>query len=77
MLAYGHHFCIEDTDDGHLTQDCGVEAEFDQFSCSSHHDQNLIEGKLGYVERYKRSFKWTSHLFNVLYLGASGVIPPT
>ena len=34
-----------------MTQDCGVEVKFDQSSCSSHHDENLIEGKLGYVEK--------------------------
>ena len=32
-----------------MTQDCGVEVDFDQSSCSSHCDENLIEGKLGYV----------------------------
>ena len=32
-----------------MTQNCGVEVEFDQSSCSSQRDENLIEGKLGYV----------------------------
>ena len=49
MWAYKHHFCTKDVDDGHLTQDCGVEVEFDQSSHSRHHDEKLIEGKLGYV----------------------------
>jgi hypothetical protein len=49
MWAYGHHFHTEYVDDGHITQDCGVEVEFDQSSHASHHDQNLIEGKLGYI----------------------------
>jgi hypothetical protein len=78
MWAYGHHFHTEDVDDGHVTLDYGVEVEFNQSSHASHHDQNLIEGKLGYIgKRYKRSCKWTSHLSNVLFLGASGGIPLT
>ena len=75
MWAYGHHFHIEDIDDGRMTQDCGVEVEFEQSSCASHRNQNTIQGKLGYVERYMRSFKWTSFLSNVLFLGASGETP--
>lgn len=47
MWAYGHHFHTKDVDDGHVTLDCVVEVEFNQYSCVSHHDQNLIEGKLG------------------------------
>ena len=49
MCAYEHHFHIEDVDDGHMTQDCGVEVEFNQSSRASHCDQNLILGKLGYI----------------------------
>ena len=51
MWAYGHHFRIEDVDDGHMTQDCRVEVEFNQFSHVSHRDQNLIRGTLGYVRK--------------------------
>ena len=29
MWAYGHHFRIENADDGHMTQECGVEVEID------------------------------------------------
>ena len=29
IWAYGHHFRTKDVDDGHMTQDCGVEVEFD------------------------------------------------
>jgi hypothetical protein len=47
MWAYGHYFFIEDANDEHLTQYYGVKDEFDQSSCASHHDQNLIEGRLG------------------------------
>ena len=72
MWAYGHHFHTENDDDGHITQYYGVEAEFDQSSRSSHRDQNLVRGTLGYVEIYKRSLKWTSLLFNVLFLCESG-----
>ena len=49
MSAYGNHFHIEDVDDGHVTQDYGVEVEFDQSSCVSHCDENIIERKLGHV----------------------------
>ena len=51
MWEYGHHFHTEDADDGHLTQDYEVEVEFDQSSCVSHRDKNIIGGKLGYVEK--------------------------
>ena len=34
-----------------MTQGCGVEIEFDQYSRSSHRNENLIEGELGYVGR--------------------------
>ena len=50
MWAYGHHFHTENADVGNITQDCGVEVEFDQSSRSSHRDQNLVWGMLGYVE---------------------------
>jgi hypothetical protein len=43
MWAYGHHFCTKYADEGHITQDCGVEVEFDQSSRASHRDENLIE----------------------------------
>ena len=49
MWAYGHNFHIDDSDDIHLTQDCGMEVKFDQSSRVNHRDRNLIEGKLGYV----------------------------
>ena len=41
MWAYGHDFCTENVDDGNMTQDCGVEVEFDQSIQSSHRDQQL------------------------------------
>ena len=50
MWAYGHHFCTKNADDGHMTQECGVEVEFDQSSRASHCDQNLVRGTLGYVK---------------------------
>jgi hypothetical protein len=49
MWEYVHHFHIEYVDDGHITQDCGVEVEFDQYVCANHRDQNLIEEKLSYI----------------------------
>jgi hypothetical protein len=49
MWEYEHHFCTKNVDDEYITQDCRVEVEFDQSSHASHHDQNLIEGKLGYI----------------------------
>ena len=51
MWAYGHHFRIENANAGNITQDCGVEVEFDQSSRSSHRDQNLVRGTLGYVRK--------------------------
>ena len=49
MWAYGHHFHPEDVDDVHMTQDCGVEVKFKQYSFASQCVQNLIWGTLGYV----------------------------
>jgi hypothetical protein len=49
MWEYGYHFQIEDVDDENATLDYGVEIEFNQYSHASHHDQNLIEGMLGYI----------------------------
>jgi hypothetical protein len=49
MWAYGHPFHIEYVDEGHITQDCGVEVMFDQSSHASHHNKNLIEGKSSYI----------------------------
>ena len=54
MWGYIHHFLIENVDDGHLTQDCGAEVEFNQSSRSSHRDENLIEEKLGYVGKIQK-----------------------
>ena len=51
MWAYGHHIHTENADDGHMTQDCGVDVKFFQSSRSSHHDQNLVRGMLGYIEQ--------------------------
>ena len=51
MWAHGHHFRTENVDDGYITQYCGVEVKFDQSSRASHHGQNLIEGKLGYIRK--------------------------
>ena len=53
MWAYEHHFRIEDVDDGHLTQDIGVEVKLDQSGHSSNRDENLLEGKLGYIGKIK------------------------
>jgi hypothetical protein len=49
MSAYGQHFFTEYVDEGNITQDCGVEVEFYHSGSASHHDENLIEGKLGYI----------------------------
>jgi hypothetical protein len=54
MWAYGHHFSTDYADDGHISQDCGVEVEFDQSSCASLCNENLIEGKLGYIEKIQK-----------------------
>jgi hypothetical protein len=47
MQALGNHFRIKYVDEGHIRKYCGVEVEFDQSSRDSHHDENLIEGKIG------------------------------
>ena len=57
MWAYRHHFPTENAHDGHLTHDCGVEVEFDQSSHSSHHDEHLIEGKLGNVRKIEETMQ--------------------
>ena len=49
MWVYGHYFYMKDSDDGCMTQDCGVEVELDQYSRTSHRDQNLMQGTLGYI----------------------------
>ena len=51
MWAYGHHFHTENADARNITQDYGVEVNFDQSSRSSHLDQKLVQGTLGYVEK--------------------------
>jgi hypothetical protein len=54
MWTYGHHFHTKYVDDGHNTQYCRVEVEFDQSSHVSHYDQNLIEGKLGCIRKIQK-----------------------
>ena len=49
MWAYGHHFHTENANYGHMTQDCGVEVDFDQSSWASYHNKSLVRGTLGYV----------------------------
>ena len=49
MWAYGHWFHTKEDDYGHLTQDCGVEVNFDHSRCDSNRDRNMIRGKLFYV----------------------------
>jgi hypothetical protein len=75
MWAYGHNFRTEDVDDGQMAQECGVEVEFDQYSCASHHDQNTMNGKFDYVEKIQEIIESSSLLSNVLFLGASGGKP--
>ena len=67
MWAYKHHFCTKDANDGYLTQDCGLEVEFDQSSCFSHHDENLIEGELGYAGKIQEIMQVDFSSFNVLF----------
>jgi len=54
MWEYGNHFLIEDVDDRHITKYCGVEVKFNQYSCASHRDQNLIEWKLGCIGKIQK-----------------------
>ena len=54
MWVYEHHFWTKDADDGYLSQDYGVEVKFSQPSHASHHDEDLIEGKLGYIRKIQK-----------------------
>ena len=70
MWAYGHYFRTENVDDGHMTQEYGVEVEFDQSSQASYHELNLVGVTYVTSKRYKRSLKRTALLSNVLFLGS-------
>jgi hypothetical protein len=63
MWVYGNNFHTEYVDDGKIIQDCGVEVEFDQSSHASHRDQNLIEGKLGYIGKIQEIMQVDSSSF--------------
>lgn len=56
-------FFMEDVNDGFMTQNCGVEVEFDQSSHVIHHDQNLIHGALGYVGKIQETIQVDFSLF--------------
>jgi hypothetical protein len=75
MWEYGHDFHIEYVDDGHMTQDPGMEVEFDQSSCVGHHDQNLIQGKLGYIGKIQEIIQVHFSSFDVLFLVVSDGTP--
>ena len=78
MWAHGHHFHTKDVDDGHMSQGCGVEVEFDRSSHFSHHDENLIEGNtLGYIGNIQEIMQVDFSFFNVLFSSVSGGIPLT
>jgi hypothetical protein len=49
MWAYEHHFHTEDVDDGHMTQECRVKFDFNEYSHVIHRDQNIIHQKIGYI----------------------------
>lgn len=57
MWAYGHHFPIQDVDDGCMTKDSRVEVEFDQSNHVSHCDQNLMQGTLGYIGKIQEKIQ--------------------
>ena len=57
MWEYGHDFLIEDANDGHMTQDYGVEVNFNQSSRSSHRNQNTIQRKLGYIGKIQENIR--------------------
>ena len=66
MWAYGQHFRTENADAGNITQDCGVEVEFDQSSRSSHRDQQLVRGTLGYVRKIQEIIEVDFYYFRVI-----------
>ena len=49
MWAYGQHFQVEHIDKHCATLDCGIMASFNQQSCASARDLNLLDGELDYV----------------------------
>jgi hypothetical protein len=53
-VGYVHHFHTEYADEGHITQDCGVKVKLNQSSRASHCDENLIEGKSGYIGKIQQ-----------------------
>jgi hypothetical protein len=63
MWEYGHHFHTKYVDVGHIKHDCGIEVEFNQSSCASHHEENLIEGKLGYIGNIQEIMQVNFSLF--------------
>ena len=75
MWAYGHHFCTENADVGNITENCGVEVEFDQSSRSSHCDQNLVRGTLGYVRKIQVIIEVDLSSFQCVFLGEGGGTP--
>lgn len=54
VCTYGHHFCTKDVDDGYVMLDCVGKIKFKQSSHASHCHQNLIKGKLVYVEKMQQ-----------------------
>jgi hypothetical protein len=78
MWEYGHNFKIKYVDDGNITQDCGVEVDFNQSSHASHHYQNLIERKLDYIVKIQEIMQVDFSTFQcIIYFFASGWIPLT
>jgi hypothetical protein len=77
VWAYGHHFHTEYVDEGHIIQNCGVEIEFDQSSRASHRDENLIEGKLGYIGKIQEIMQVNFSSFQRVIFVACGGIPST
>ena len=75
MWAYGHHFRTENADVGNITQECGVEVEFDKSNRFSHRDENLVRGMLGYVRKIQEITKVDLSSFQCVILGASGGTP--
>ena len=67
MWDYRHHFHIKDVNDGCVTQDCGVEFKFNQSSHASHHDWNLIGGRMGYVRKIQEIIQVDFSAFQCVY----------
>ena len=68
MWAYGQHFRVEHIDKHHDTLDCGLMASFNQQSCASARDLNLLDGELDYVGKFQDILEVNLRSFKIIVL---------